>query len=137
MPTANRIAVSIPHCCCAHTTCVLETCVLSFCCLERACVACTFGAGDSYQIDLLKEPFKLSKPLQIIDEKSWDGKHMLLFDVQKMTLQDSLAGLVQMYACKAACAWEVCVAEPTRKMLYLGVWQKNPPAGWACAVSIH
>jgi hypothetical protein len=53
-----------------------------------------YNAGDYYQIDLLEEPFKLSKPLQIIDEKSWDGKHMLLFDVQKMTWQDSLAGLV-------------------------------------------
>lgn len=57
-------------------------------------LCCVYNAGDYYQIDLLKEPFKLSKPLQIIDEKSWDGKHMLLFDVQKMTWQDSLAGLV-------------------------------------------
>jgi hypothetical protein len=51
-------------------------------------------AGDYYPIDLLKEPFKVSQPLEIIDEKAPDGKHMLLFDVQKMTWQDPLADLV-------------------------------------------
>jgi hypothetical protein len=51
-------------------------------------------AGGYYDIDLLKEPFKLSKPLEIIDEQSSDGKHMLLFDVQGMTWEDPLDGLV-------------------------------------------
>lgn len=51
------------------------------------------GKG-AYAIDLLKEPFKVSQPLDIIDEKSIDGKHMLLFDVQKMTWQDPLADLM-------------------------------------------
>lgn len=51
-------------------------------------------AGQYYDINLLKEPFKVSEPLEIIDEQTQDGKHMLLFDVQKMTWQDPLDGLV-------------------------------------------
>jgi hypothetical protein len=52
------------------------------------------AAGAAYEIDLLKEPFKVTPPIEIIDERTPDGKHMLLFDVQKMTWQDSLDGLV-------------------------------------------
>lgn len=55
---------------------------------------CVSAAGGGYPIDLLKPPFKLSAPLEVIDEKTPDGKHMLLFDVQKMTWEDTLDGLV-------------------------------------------
>jgi hypothetical protein len=57
-------------------------------------VWCCLLVGDFYPIDLRKEPFKVNPPLEIIDERTPDGKHMLLFDVQKMTWQDPLDGLV-------------------------------------------
>jgi len=57
-----------------------------------SCVAiCT---GQYYPLDLLKPPFNVSQPLEIFDEQTDHGKHMLLFDVQKMTWDDSLIGLV-------------------------------------------
>jgi len=57
------------------------------------------AAGDFYVIDLMKEPFKLTQPggpLEIIEEGTVGeaGKHMLLFDVQKMTWNDPLDGLI-------------------------------------------
>jgi len=52
------------------------------------------AGGDYYALDLLKPPFNVSKPLEILDEQTPDGKHMLLFDVQKMTWDDALLGLV-------------------------------------------
>lgn len=51
-------------------------------------------AGAAYAIDLLKEPFKAHPAVEIIDEKTPDGKHMILFDAQKMTWQDTLDSLV-------------------------------------------
>jgi hypothetical protein len=50
--------------------------------------------GHYYDIDLTKQPFKLAAPLEIIEEHTTDGKHMLLFDVQNMTWEDTLDGLV-------------------------------------------
>jgi hypothetical protein len=41
--------------------------------------------GSYYSIDLLRPPFSVSQPLEVFDEKTVDGKHMLLFDVEKMT----------------------------------------------------
>jgi hypothetical protein len=54
---------------------------------------CVF-AGHYYDIDLTKPPFKLAAPLEIVEEQTTDGKHMLLFDVRKMTWEDTLDGLV-------------------------------------------
>jgi hypothetical protein len=51
-------------------------------------------AGDYYLIELLKGPFKLSKPLEVIHEQSEDRKHTLVFDVLNMTWEDPLAGLM-------------------------------------------
>lgn len=50
-------------------------------------------AGDYYEVDLLKPPFSVSKPLEIIDENTPDGKHMLLFEVANLTWSDPLQGL--------------------------------------------
>lgn len=54
--------------------------------------ACTC-AGGYYPIDLLKPPFNVSQPVEVIDEKVADGKHLLLFEVAKMTWSDPLQGL--------------------------------------------
>jgi len=52
-------------------------------------------AGEYYPIDLLKAPFSVKpKPLEVLDEKSQDGKHLLLFDVGQMTWKDNLYGLM-------------------------------------------
>lgn len=56
-------------------------------------VSDALAAGQYYDINLLKTPFKVSRPLEIIDEHTQDGKHMLLFDVQNMTWEDPLLGL--------------------------------------------
>lgn len=66
--------------------------ILLFCFSLRLCWL--HPAGEYYNINLLKSPFKLSQPLEIIDEQTQDGKHMLLFDVQKMVWEDPLDGLV-------------------------------------------
>lgn len=50
-------------------------------------------AGGYYAIDLLKPPFNVSQPVEVIDEKVEDGKHLLLFEVAKMTWSDPLYGL--------------------------------------------
>jgi hypothetical protein len=59
-----------------------------------AVAVCAHVAGGYYAIDLLKPPFNASKPLEIIDEQVEDGKHLLLFEVAKMTWTDTLEGLV-------------------------------------------
>jgi hypothetical protein len=52
------------------------------------------AGGDYYPIDLTKPPFNVRPaPLEVIDEKSIDGKHMLLFDVSEMEWDDPLAYL--------------------------------------------
>ncbi len=51
---------------------------------------CALQAGEYYPINLLKNPFNLSRPLEIIDEHTPDGKHMLLYDVRSMTWSDPL-----------------------------------------------
>lgn len=51
-------------------------------------------AGGYYQVDLLRPPFSVQTPISVLDERLSEGKHMLLFDVQKMTWHDSLAGLL-------------------------------------------
>lgn len=51
-------------------------------------------AGEYYNIDLMKPPFSLSRPVEVIDERTPDGKHLLLFKVEKMTWHDPLLGLV-------------------------------------------
>jgi hypothetical protein len=50
-------------------------------------------AGGYYPINLLKPPFNVSRPLEVIDEQVPDGKHLLLFEVGKMTWSDPLHGL--------------------------------------------
>lgn len=63
--------------------------------LSITCFAAVLFAGVGYyDINLLKEPFNMSQPLELIDEKSPDQKHMLLYDVQSMTWVDPLDGLV-------------------------------------------
>jgi hypothetical protein len=47
-------------------------------------------AGGYYPIDLIKPPFNLSPPLEVLDENTEHGKHMLLFNVQSMTWDDPL-----------------------------------------------
>lgn len=39
-------------------------------------------------------PFNLSRPLEVVDEQTPDGKFMLLYDVATMTWDDPLDGLV-------------------------------------------
>lgn len=51
-------------------------------------------AGDYYSIDLLKPPFSTREPVEVFDEQDAEKKHMLLFDVTRMTWEDSLAGLI-------------------------------------------
>lgn len=51
--------------------------------------------GEYYPIDLLEPPFNVSKPLEVIDEHTEDGKHLLLFEVAKMTWSDPLPGLLR------------------------------------------
>lgn len=51
-------------------------------------------AGEYYSIDLTKPPFNLGPPLEVINEKTPDGKHMLLFNVTSMTWDDWLPGLL-------------------------------------------
>ena len=51
-------------------------------------------AGEYYPINLLAPPFNLRPaPLEVIDEQSPDGKHMLLFDVRALEWDDTLYGL--------------------------------------------
>jgi hypothetical protein len=52
------------------------------------------AAGTHYEIDLLKAPFKVSKPLEVVSEQTPDGKHLLLFAVATMTWDDPLHGLL-------------------------------------------
>lgn len=53
------------------------------------------SAGEYYPIDLLKPPFSLKPtPLEVLDEKTEDGKHLLLFDVRQLTWHDDLHGLI-------------------------------------------
>ena len=52
------------------------------------------GAGDYYPINLLASPFNVRPPpLAVIDERTEDGKHMLLFDVKQLEWDDALYGL--------------------------------------------
>jgi hypothetical protein len=51
---------------------------------------CHLQAGDYYPINLLKPRFNMSAPLEVIDEDTPDGKHMLLFNVHSMTWDDPL-----------------------------------------------
>jgi hypothetical protein len=50
--------------------------------------------GDVYFINLLKEPFNVREPVEIIAENDPEQKRMLLFDVSSMTWQDTLHGLI-------------------------------------------
>jgi alpha-D-ribose 1-methylphosphonate 5-triphosphate diphosphatase PhnM len=51
-------------------------------------------AGDYYPVNLLTTPFNLRPaPLEVINEKSSDGKHMLLFDLQALQWDDDLTGI--------------------------------------------
>jgi hypothetical protein len=50
--------------------------------------------GDFYKVDLLKPPFSANRPVEMFDEQDGEKKHMLLFDVTRMTWQDSLQGIL-------------------------------------------
>ncbi|GBF88666.1 hypothetical protein Rsub_01565 [Raphidocelis subcapitata] len=51
-------------------------------------------AGEYYAVNLLQPPFNLKPaPLEVIDEKTKDGKHMLLFDLQALQWDDDLTGI--------------------------------------------
>lgn len=52
-------------------------------------------AGDYYPIDLTKPPFNLGPVLEVLDEGTPDGKHLLLLDVANMAWDDPLPGLLQ------------------------------------------
>lgn len=54
--------------------------------------------GGYFPINLLKPPFNMSEPLEVIDEETPAGeahKYLLLFRVSQMTWQDSLPGLMR------------------------------------------
>jgi hypothetical protein len=62
--------------------------------LQRLSSAELCAAGSNYEINLLKAPFKTSKPLEVLSEQTPDGKHLLLFEVATMTWDDPLHGLL-------------------------------------------
>eukprot|EP00775_Hariotina_reticulata_P009451 gene9451-9617_t len=49
--------------------------------------------GGYYDIDLTRPPFNVWPPVEVINEQTADGKHMLLFDMRSVTWTDDLQGL--------------------------------------------
>lgn len=59
------------------------------------CMRCWRLAGEYYSIDVTKPPFSVTpRPLEVVDEKTADGKFMLLYEVAAMSWSDPLLGLV-------------------------------------------
>jgi hypothetical protein len=52
------------------------------------------AGGDYYAIDLTRPPFNVWPTVEVIDEQTADGKHMVLFDMRSVTWADDLQGLV-------------------------------------------
>lgn len=50
--------------------------------------------GEFYEIDILKEPFRVQHPVEVIAENDVEQKHMLLYNVANMTWQDTLQGVL-------------------------------------------
>jgi hypothetical protein len=47
-------------------------------------------AGEYYSVDLLQQPFCARHPVEVFPENDSEKKHMLLFDLAKMTWHDTL-----------------------------------------------
>eukprot|EP00775_Hariotina_reticulata_P009452 gene9452-9618_t len=50
--------------------------------------------GDYYDIDLTRPPFNVWPPVEVFNEQTPDGKHMVLFDMRSVTWTDDLQGLI-------------------------------------------